>query len=97
MTRFRIVGLSYSYHVLGGTADAVFFAAFKLPILGRRLEAFWRGQDNDVYRARAHAGSRRSVASRLIRVVNRAAYYESTVLRNVPFGAKGLHFHLEKS
>ena len=94
-SRFRVVKLGYSYHLLGATLDAVFFAAFKAPILGPRLEAFWRGQDNDVYRASA-AGTRRSLASRLIQMANRAAYYESRVLRNFPLGAKGLHFHLEK-
>jgi ubiquinone/menaquinone biosynthesis C-methylase UbiE len=94
--RFRIVKLAYSYHLLGATLDAVFFAAFKLPILGPKLEGFWRGQDNDVYRTSAAAGPRRSLASWLIRVANQAAYCESTVLRNIPLGAKGLHFHLEK-
>jgi ubiquinone/menaquinone biosynthesis C-methylase UbiE len=95
-TRFRIVSLAYSYHGLGATLDAVFFAAFKLPVLGRRLEGFWRGQENDVYRASAPTGARRSVASRLIGAANQLAYYESRVLRNVALGAKGLHFHLEK-
>jgi SAM-dependent methyltransferase len=95
-SRFRIVRLAYSYHLLGATLDAVFFAAFKLPILGPRLEGFWRGQDNDVYRASAASGTRRSLASRVIQVANRAAYYESTVFRNFQLGAKGLHFHLQK-
>ena len=95
-TRFRIVKLAYSYHFLGATLDAAFFAAFKIPMLGRRLEGFWRGQENDVYRARAAAGGRRSLASRLIEVANCAAYRESTLLRNFPIGAKGLHFHLVK-
>ncbi len=94
--RFRVVRLAYSYHLLGATLDAVFFAAFRMPILGPRLEGFWRGQDNDVYRVRAAEGSRRSVASRLIQLANRLAYYESVLLRRVPLGAKGLHFHLEK-
>ena len=93
---FRIAKLAYSYHLLGATLDAVFFAAFKLPLLGPKLEGFWRGQENDVYRTSAAVGTRRSLASRLIGVANRAAYYESTVLRNIPLGAKGLHFHLVK-
>ena len=95
-SRFRVVKLAYSYHLLGATLDAVFFAAFKLPILGPRLEEFWRGQDNDVYRTRAAAGTHRSLASRVIQMANRAAYCESALLRNIPLGAKGLHFHLEK-
>lgn len=94
-SRFRIVKLAYSYHLLGATLDAVFFAAFKAPVLGSRLEGFWRGQNNDVYRASA-AGTRQSFAGRLIHVANRTAYYESTLFKNLPLGAKGLHFHLEK-
>lgn len=96
-SRFRIVSLAYSYHLIGATLDAMFFASFKLPILGPRMEGFWRGQENDVYRSHAKPGTRRSLASRLVHVANRAAYYESTLLRSVPLGAKGLHFHLQKS
>ncbi|HTY93869.1 MAG TPA: class I SAM-dependent methyltransferase [Steroidobacteraceae bacterium] len=94
-SRFEVVRLAYSYHLLGATLDAAFFASFKLPVLGRRLEAFWRGQENDVYRART-APKRRSLANRLVGVANRAAYLESTLLRNVAFGSTGLHFHLRK-
>lgn len=95
-SRFRIVRLAYSYHLIGATLDAVFFASFKLPALGPRMEGFWRGQENDVYRTHRPVGARRSLASRLVGAANRAAYYESTLLRRVPLGAKGLHFHLEK-
>ncbi len=95
-TRFRIVRLAYSYHLIGASLDATFFASFKVPLLGARMEQFWRGQENDVYRARAVAQTSRSLASRLVGIANRAAYYESRLLRNSPFGAKGLHFHLEK-
>jgi SAM-dependent methyltransferase len=93
--RFRIVRLAYSYHLLGATLDAAFFASFRIPVLGARMEAFWRGQENDVYRSRANA-QRRSLASRIIQLANGAAYQESALLRNVPFGAKGLHFNLQK-
>ena len=95
-SRFRVVRLAYSYHLLGATLDAAFFAAFKMPILGRRLEGFWRGQGNDVYRSCAAGQGRKSLVSRLIGVANRAAYWESTLLRSFPLGAKGLHFHLAK-
>jgi SAM-dependent methyltransferase len=94
--RFRIVRLAYSYHLIGATLDATFFASFKIPLLGARMEGFWRGQENDIYRARAVAQTKRSVASRLVQLANVAAYHESMLLRNCPFGAKGLHFHLEK-
>jgi SAM-dependent methyltransferase len=95
-SRFRIVRLAYSYHLIGATLDAAFFASFKMPALGPRMERFWRGQENDIYRARAADQSRRSLASRLVQLANGAAYYESMLLRNCPFGAKGLHFHLQK-
>jgi SAM-dependent methyltransferase len=95
-TRFRIVRLAYSYHLIGATLDAAFFASFKIPGLGARMEGFWRGQENAVYRSSAATQGRRSVASRLVQLANGAAYHESRLLRHVPFGAKGLHFHLEK-
>lgn len=95
-SRFRIVQLAYSYHLIGATLDATFFAMFKLPLLGARVERFWRGQENDFYRNRAQARTRRSAASRLVQVANWAAYYESILLKNCSLGAKGLHFHLQK-
>jgi SAM-dependent methyltransferase len=95
-SRFQVVQLAYSYHLLGATLDAAFFASFKGPVLGPRMEAFWRGQENDVYRTRAAAPRSRTLASRCVRLANRAAYLESTLLKNVPLGAKGLHFHLAK-
>lgn len=94
--RFRIVRLAYSYHLIGATLDATFFASFKLPVLGSRLEAFWRGQENDVYRAPAPSQGRRSLASRLVGLANTTAYHESRLLKDQPLGAKGLHFHLQK-
>jgi SAM-dependent methyltransferase len=94
--RFEVVHLAYSYHLLGATLDAAFFASFKLPVVGPRMEGFWRGQENDVYRTHAPAGTRRSLASWLVRVANRTAYHESTLLKSVPLGAAGLHFHLKK-
>lgn len=95
-SRFRIVQLAYSYHLVGATMDATFFASFKLPLLGARVERFWRGKENDFYRARAQVQAERSVVSRLLQVANCAAYCESTLLKRCPLGAKGLHFHLEK-
>jgi SAM-dependent methyltransferase len=95
-SRFQVVKLAYSYHLIGATLDAAFFASFKLPILGPRMESFWRGQENDVYRTRAVKQSWRSLASRLVRLANRAAYFESRLMKNVPLGSKGLHFHLAK-
>ncbi len=95
-SRFRVVRLAYSYHLIGATLDATFFASFKLPYLGARMEQFWRGQENAVYRTGVMAQPKRSLASRVIQLASRAAYVESTLLRNFPAGAKGLHFHLEK-
>src|SRR5260221_5151394 len=49
-TRFRIEQLAYSYHLIGATLDAAFFASFKIPRFGSSMEKFWRGQGNDFYR-----------------------------------------------
>jgi SAM-dependent methyltransferase len=95
-SRFRIVKLAYSYHFLGATLDAVFFASFKAPGIGPKVEAFWRGQENVFYRGQASA-SKPSLIGRFAQLANRTAYSESRLLRDVPFGAKGLHFHVEKS
>ena len=95
-SRFDVVRLAYSYHLLGATLDAAFFASFKAPIVGPRMEAFWRGQENDVYRTRASATPSRSLLSRFVRLANHAAYLESSLLKNIALGAKGLHFHLAK-
>ncbi|HEY4210557.1 MAG TPA: methyltransferase domain-containing protein [Steroidobacteraceae bacterium] len=96
-SRFRVVRMAYSYHLIGASLDAAFFAGFKLPVLGPKLESFWRGQENPFYRGQAAALTKRSLASRLAGLANRAAYYESTLLRNIPTGAKGIHFHVEKA
>jgi hypothetical protein len=94
-SRFRIEQLAYSYHLIGATLDAAFFASFKIPRFGTRMEKFWRGQENDFYRTRERE-SKRSVMSRLVRFANHAAYYESRLLKNISLGAKGLHFHVAK-
>jgi SAM-dependent methyltransferase len=94
-SRFQIVRVAYSYHLLGATLDAIFFASFKIPRLGSRMEMFWRGQENDFYRARA-VEIKPSFVGRLTRFANRAAYYESRLFESFPLGAKGLHFHVMK-
>jgi hypothetical protein len=94
-SRFRIVRLAYSYHLLGATMDATFFASFRIPRFGPRIEKFWRGQENDFYRSPS-AHTKPSMANRLVQFANRAAYYESRLLKNCSLGAKGLHFHVVK-
>ncbi len=94
-SRFRIVRLAYSYHLIGATMDATFFASFKIPRFGPRIERFWRGQENDFYRTPA-AQTKPSLANRLVQLANRVAYYESRFLKNCSLGAKGLHFHVVK-
>jgi SAM-dependent methyltransferase len=94
-SRFRIVRLEYSYHPIGATLDATFFASFKIPRFGPRMENFWRGEENSFYRTRTEK-TPPSWANRLVQLANRAAYYESRLLRNFPLGAKGLLFHVEK-
>jgi SAM-dependent methyltransferase len=94
-SRFRVVRLGYSYHLLGATMDAVFFASFKLPIVGSRVERFWRGEQNVIYRRDA-AAKRRSMLGSIVSLANRLAYYESRILERCPLGAKGLHFHVQR-
>ena len=94
--RFRAVEFAYSYHFLGGFLDAAFFASFKLPVVGKGIEGHWRGDQSPYYRSEASAGSK-SALTRLIRLANTAAYYESLWLHRVRVGACGLHFYLEKS
>jgi SAM-dependent methyltransferase len=93
--RFRILRLEYSYHLLGGLMDAVFFASFKLPLIGNKMEQFWRGTDNPFYQ-QSDTYFRPSLLGRLVRMSNTVAYYESTLLRNVSISACGLHFHVQK-
>lgn len=93
--RFRVVNLNYSYHFLGASLDAVFFASFKAPVLGPRLEGYWRGQENAFYRGDA-APKKPSVVGRMVQAANRMAFLEARLLRRSPIGAKGLHFHLVK-
>jgi SAM-dependent methyltransferase len=93
--RVRILRFEYSYHLLGGSMDAAFFASFKLPRVGNKIEQFWRGTDNASYQ-RSDDNSRSSLLGRLVEMGNTVAYYESTLLRNVSISACGLHFHVEK-
>lgn len=94
-SRFEVARFAYSYHVIGGFLDAAFFASFKVPVLGSRVEKFWRGQENEFYRVRMNQ-AKRSFVSRLVQLANRAAYYEARLLRHVPLGSSGLHFHVVK-
>jgi SAM-dependent methyltransferase len=94
--RFSAVSFSYSYHFLGGSLDAVFFASFKFPGIGGRMESFWRGQENSFYHEDSTPG-KPSLVGRLAHMANRIAYWESSLLSRVPFGASGLHFCLEKT
>lgn len=93
--RFRIHQLAYSYHLLGASMDAVFFACFRLPIVGKKLEKFWRGAENHIYHQSAEP-QRLSISKLIIGLCSRISYYESTILRKVSLGACGLHFHVEK-
>jgi hypothetical protein len=95
--RFEVVRMAYSYHFLGAALDAAFFASFKAPFIGSRVESMWRGQENGVYRRESAEQSRPSLLSRFIQLANHAAYLESKLLRNVPFAAKGVHFNLRKA
>ena len=92
-SRFKIVKLSYSYHFVGSTLDALFFASFKIPGIGTKVENFWRGQENLFYRECATV-SKPSMIGKFALLANRTAYWESRLLGNFPFGCIGLHFHV---
>jgi SAM-dependent methyltransferase len=92
--RFDVAAFRYSYHLLGATLDAAFFASFKLPHLGQRMEAFWRGADNPFYRPGKSAPG--GALARIAGAANRVAYYESRALHALPIGARGLHFDMRK-
>jgi SAM-dependent methyltransferase len=94
-SRFEILRVAYSYHFIGGLLDAAFFASFKVPVVGSKVEKFWRGQENELYR-RPTNQTKRSFGSRLVKLANSAAFYEARLLRDVPLGASGLHFHVVK-
>jgi len=94
--RFSVSAISYSYHFLGGLLDAVFFAGFKFPVIGPRMEHFWRGQENSFYR-RQSRHDHESLVGSMVRFANRIAYWESRLLSRIPFGANGLHFCLKKT
>jgi SAM-dependent methyltransferase len=94
--RFRILRLEYSYHLLGGSMDAVFFASFKLPYIGPRIEQSWRSTDNAFYHHSDQKNYRPSLLGWLVKLGNIVAYFESKLLRGVSTGACGLHFHVEK-
>ena len=56
-SRFRIVGLAYSYHFIRLSAGCVVLCELQVADhRGPRLEAFWRGQENAIYRAPAAPG-----------------------------------------
>jgi SAM-dependent methyltransferase len=94
-SRFRVVELAYSYHLIGAALDAAFFASFKVPGIGRRMENFWRGQENVFYRG-GTVENKPSLVSRLVQLANRVAYYDSSLMRNSSLGASYLHFHVMK-
>ena len=93
--RFRILQLAYSSHPLGACMDAAFFASFRLPVVGKQIENFWRGPQNTIYH-QSNDQKRPSILKQLIGFCGKLAYYESTIFRNVSIGACGLHFHVEK-
>ena len=93
--KFAVSSVGYSYHFLGGVLDALFFASFKFPYVGQRMQNFWRGPQNAFYRASSERESP-TMIGKAAGLANRVAYWESRLLHRVPIGASGLHFCLEK-
>jgi SAM-dependent methyltransferase len=81
--RFDIVSLSYSYHIVGSTLDATFFALCRIPTVER-----WWWSSNAYYRPQAQP----SFANRAMEAANLIAYWESRFLSANPHFSVGLHF-----
>ncbi len=88
--RFTVAGEpAYAYHPLGQFMDASFFAATKL----ERLRRFWWKENtyyNDAPTDPRESSTGAGVMNGLLRVANRTAFLESTLLRSVRAGSAGL-------
>lgn len=84
---FEILEVSYSYHLLGSFLDATFFAmqVFK-PLMN------WWWNKNAYYRGAASGEARGGGAlNGLMKLANAVCYWESRILKKVPWGASGVH------
>jgi ubiquinone/menaquinone biosynthesis C-methylase UbiE len=79
---FALESVRYSYHLIGATMDASFFALCAIPAVG---EWWWRS--STVY----HPEHRPGLADRAMRAVNAVCYYESRALAAWPSGSIGVH------
>lgn len=91
---FEVEDLRYSYHLFGGFMDAAFFASFKLPVFGSKLQDYFWGQDNSFYREQEEDG-RQSWIGTLAELAHKVAFFESRALNRVSLGACALHFRLK--
>lgn len=83
--RFQTTTSRYAYHLLGHFMDASFFAATRMKWLRR----FW-WKDNAYYREEQSGGLASRALNGALRLGNRVAFVESTLLESVEVGAAGL-------
>jgi SAM-dependent methyltransferase len=83
--RFQATESRYAYHLLGHFMDASFFAAARMKWLRR----FW-WKDNTYYREEPTGGLASRALNRALRLGNRVAFIESSLLGTVEAGAAGL-------
>ncbi len=86
--RFQVFDQRYAYHLLGQSMDASFFAAAQLP----RLARFWWTENRYYNPERRKLGLGPRVLNELLRLGNRLAFAESSLLARVPWLSAGLLF-----
>lgn len=86
--KFVVSDWRYSYHLLGHTMDAGFFAAQRVG----KLRDFWR-RDNAYYNAdkKTEAGAAGAMNT-VLRFANRLAWHESTAFSRIQMGSAGVLF-----
>jgi SAM-dependent methyltransferase len=83
--RFQATEVRYAYHLLGHFMDASFFAAARMKWLRR----FW-WKDNTYYNEEPRGGLASRALNGALRLGNRVAFVESSLLQGVEAGAAGL-------
>jgi SAM-dependent methyltransferase len=90
--RFDIRETRYAYHLLGHLMDAAFFAAAR----AKRLRAFWWSENVYYNPQMKDAGGGVGAMNHLLKLANRIAAFESTVLADRRAGSAGVLFRAER-
>lgn len=91
---FGDLKMRYSYHLFGQISNFAFFCY--LYYRGKNYEFF--RDESGRYRSsgREQRDFKEAVLRKLVRICNRIAYYESSILKNIRFPAVGLHVFCRK-